>query len=742
MDNPNLQTVSYRDIATIPFASRQALQGNQSVMDMIARELTPGQRAALFPNYFKQALATNAGQESYFGVKAKTAMAASPTDLKNLNKSSAVTPYLSSIPKTTTAEIGKTKSASEQPTKTPVAPGKQGTYRPVYQLNEADLSDDVINTIAGEARLSDSRSLDGVVNNLFNRLGTKDWGPSGNLHEVARAPGQYAGYRKATKEEAEMIRQRIREVASGAVPDPTNGADAYRASYYLEGEGRGKTFDRLAQSQGYNDVGGNVYAKDPNVEPGPYATYSAEKIAENLKQQQQVASADGTITPKIGSVESDQPGESEATITSKQYGKNIAADLSEQDRKVKPIDDPLGYLQGRNPRGAELGDVDPVILKSYSEGIQQFELDNPGYHVEVFGESSGVRHSGSTRNHGEQPGTGKGGAMDFVIVDSKTGEQLTNFNKPYEGQVGTPGQAAPLYAKLHSAAALAQAYYFPDSTTITPGIGFKSGETKFDLMHGDITHPNGAAGYNWETGWDKEMMQTYGIPENVALGSPETKAKLAQQIYGKVDDNGNYTSRMTAVKDEQTNTTTFVAQGLSPDQQDSVQTASLINTQQQTSDTGTAPPYTSQDLKIGDVEPEQIIPMAEGGTINKPYLANPVDGNGPKVLMGEKGPESIVPHNKVSAADVGQQSWQQPVQNEVATRNQQIEEHHLKDEQQHTVNSMKMKQGVSIDQAPLGVNASHPPVAPSVRKAYADAKLEPRLNNLSPIGAVYSNHGY
>ena len=54
----------------------------------------------------------------------------------------------------------------------------------------------MINTIAGEARMKDPRGVDAVVNDLFNRLGTKAYGPSGNLAEVARAPGQYAGYRR------------------------------------------------------------------------------------------------------------------------------------------------------------------------------------------------------------------------------------------------------------------------------------------------------------------------------------------------------------------------------------------------------------------------------------------------------------------------------------------------------------------------------------------------------------------
>jgi hypothetical protein len=67
---------------------------------------------------------------------------------------------------------------------------------------------------------------------MMNRLGTKTYGPSGNLEEVARAPGQYTGYRKANEKEAAMIRSRIKAIASGELPDITKGSNEYRAFWY------------------------------------------------------------------------------------------------------------------------------------------------------------------------------------------------------------------------------------------------------------------------------------------------------------------------------------------------------------------------------------------------------------------------------------------------------------------------------------------------------------------------------
>jgi hypothetical protein len=151
----------------------------------------------------------------------------------------------------------------------PVAPTAQGTYRPVYKLSDADLSDDVVNTVAGEARTKDPASVDAVIDNLLNRVGSRGYGPSGNLQEVAMARGQYAGHRKATPEEAAMIRARIRAIASGGVSDITKGAMEYRASSYF-GQWRQRHPDAP-------NIGGNVYGKGI-IKQGPYGPYDTPHI--------------------------------------------------------------------------------------------------------------------------------------------------------------------------------------------------------------------------------------------------------------------------------------------------------------------------------------------------------------------------------------------------------------------------------------------------------------------------------
>jgi hypothetical protein len=149
-----------------------------------------------------------------------------------------------------------------------------GKFRPEYKLTSADLSDDVLNTIAGEARMKDPASVDAVINSMFNRVGAKGYGPSANLQQVARAPGQYKGYRKATEKEKAMLRERIQAVADGNVEDTTKGADQYRATSYMEGAGAGKTASRTATEQGSQDLGGNTFFKSKNAQTGPYAAYA------------------------------------------------------------------------------------------------------------------------------------------------------------------------------------------------------------------------------------------------------------------------------------------------------------------------------------------------------------------------------------------------------------------------------------------------------------------------------------
>ncbi|WP_426313844.1 hypothetical protein ACN9MF_20230 [Methylobacterium fujisawaense] len=170
-------------------------------------------------------------------------------------------------------------------------PEGKGIYRPEYKVGEADLDQRVVNTIAGEVSTRNAEGVDAVINNMMNRVGTKGWGPSRNLLEVARAPGQYAGYRRAADAESELIRSRIRAIASGGVPDNTGGSNSYRAESYYRGAGRNRTWARTSEI-GPN-VGGNRYGFVRGAPNGPYAPYSEDVVARRREPIRTAEQADG-----------------------------------------------------------------------------------------------------------------------------------------------------------------------------------------------------------------------------------------------------------------------------------------------------------------------------------------------------------------------------------------------------------------------------------------------------------------
>ncbi|MGC5779839.1 hypothetical protein [Methylobacterium sp. NFXW15] len=150
------------------------------------------------------------------------------------------------------------------------APEAAGKYRPVYALSDADLSQRTADIIAGEAIRRNPESIDAVINNMMNRVGSKGWGPSKNLLDVATAPGQYEAAWKGSKanaSETEFIQSRIRAIASGGVPDNTNGSNAYRAGSY-----RGPWYQKHRDAP---VIGGNRFAYEPGASNGPYAPYRA-----------------------------------------------------------------------------------------------------------------------------------------------------------------------------------------------------------------------------------------------------------------------------------------------------------------------------------------------------------------------------------------------------------------------------------------------------------------------------------
>jgi len=604
-------TIDYKTISSIPVGTRQKLFSS-GLADVMAKALTPGQRVALFPQYYKDSLNTIAGQKSevtpYSGTTAPTPGVTNytPKSTDNPSNPKSKDTKTTATPDKPKEKRGITPSEFRKIESNPLLAGygdrlgkgknntnsnvglKDLTHREkavidMISKREGTSSEQGYNIILGDKKGTPGTSVLGappkpITQMTLNEL--KDWqtemlnnpnnkwnssaagkgqfvrttlfGKSGNpegglLWKMGIKPEDYDKYNFDENLQNKLTLQNFKDY----VGDPNSTPDSWNLTglqNQWESFDTRKGFAPLNESEisSIKDATTDVIQTETAIPLEAQKEMSAEDLA-MLNE-----SSEGKLNSNIPT----------ATPTESTDKSNLEVKDSANARPVlKPIENPLDYISSRNPRGAKMEDVDPVLLKSYAEGIQQFEADNPQYKVEVFGPSAGVRHSGSTRNHGLQALSNKGGAVDWVIVDKESGKQLTNFNRPYPGQTGDPGETAPIYAKFHAAASLAQKHYFPDSTPITFGGGFQTGTTAFDLMHGDLTHPGGVDGYNRERGWSDSMMSKYNIQENVTIGSVKDQATLAQSIYGELDENGNYKNQIKSVKDENTNTSrmAFVA---------------------------------------------------------------------------------------------------------------------------------------------------------------------------------------
>lgn len=179
------------------------------------------------------------------------------------------------------------------------------------------------------------------------------------------------------------------------------------------------------------------------------------------------------------------------------------------------------FWSGRNPRGARLYNssgqalVDPQLLHASAEGIGLFEGGNPNYRVEIYGPGGGFRTSGSVANHGAQPGTGRGAALDFVLIDLTTDRWLTNHPGTNHQYQGTAGQNAPLYQKLFNEVVRAGLRHYDDfDEKARFGGYFLNGNNALDTMHIDMRLHAGSAGGNLRDGFYSTQMIRWGIPAN------------------------------------------------------------------------------------------------------------------------------------------------------------------------------------------------------------------------------------
>ena len=368
-------------------------------------------------------------------------------------------------------------------------------YRPEYKLGDDDLSDAVINTIAGEALANNQESIDAVINNMMNRVGTQGWE---NLRQVARAPSQYEGYRVASAAEKKNIQDRIRAIASGEVEDKTKGSDVFRANWYLQGEGKGKTFYRMAQSQGYNNVGGNVFANDPSLPDGPNKSFDEPIVSSD---------ATGPITEK----------EREAARVALQQKR--AKELDQQTAQIiaskNKSSDPI---KKSNP-AANLKGVDSKLM----EVMNAAKEDLPeGYTVEaISGKNS---RSTGTKNHPS------GLAMDVIIRD-KNGKAIPH-NKNSSGW--------KYYEMLYRSVHIRGQKMFPNDKFIWGGAWISSSAGRGDPMHYQIVKKGVGSQTSGRYSFEEGLNKNHPFYKEGGQLSPEEREQFDTIVRENIEKELNF----------------------------------------------------------------------------------------------------------------------------------------------------------------------------------------------------------
>jgi len=187
-----------------------------------------------------------------------------------------------------------------------------------------------------------------------------------------------------------------------------------------------------------------------------------------------------------------------------------------------PADQVRAFWAARNPRGARLYDihgnplVDPSLLHASAVAITQLEGESSDFRYEMYGPGGGFRSGGTTRNHTAQPATGRGAAMDFVIIDRTTGRMLTNHPGQAHQNQGTVGENAPVYQRYHNEVVRAGSQLYPlFENKARFGGYFASGANAMDTMHIDMRAEEvGTAGGSLRGGFTEEQMERWNIPAN------------------------------------------------------------------------------------------------------------------------------------------------------------------------------------------------------------------------------------
>lgn len=298
----------------------------------------------------------------------------------------------------------------------PIKEGKQGTYRPVYKLGDQDTSDAVIRTIAGEARMSSKHGIDAVINTMFNRLGSKAYGRSNNLFDVAAARGQFAGFNKGhpTAAQAEYIRARIKAIASGSVEDVTHGANEFRTDTY-----RGQWYQKHARDG--VDIGGNLFARNRKAD-GMYSPYDKPREPEPSEDEAKKEDKP-VVTP--------DKKDAKPTVAVEKHDSHPNPDAV-VGRRLASATDGLAALDGTKDHDAKGNALIKKFLRTGGVGMDPASVDWCAAAVQASMQQNGIKGAGLVANNWAKWGR----AVDPTKEPLQKGDVYVNTRGKGAGNMG------------------------------------------------------------------------------------------------------------------------------------------------------------------------------------------------------------------------------------------------------------------------------------------------------------------
>lgn len=772
-------TIDFRSIASIPFGTRQKLLQSPSLLDVLSRELTPGQRAALFPTYYKEAFGSSAGQRGIAGsmsgggsMSGASSSMASPSDMKEISTHSSVEQYSSEIPhgRSTvggTSAVGAEMSSGQQKLLSLIASG-EGGYN---SSNRGTIKNKIIGSTHNTTR-NGKTIPDLTVGEIMKYQSITDPNNPDRLFAVGKyqlIPETFKGAvnflglksdDKLTPEIQEKMGLYLisekRPIVGKYLRGETDDLLGAQKALALEFASIPVPVDMMVQKR-FRPAGASAYGS------GNKAAHSIEEVKQTLvsareEHLSQLKEQQTATAAKPGDVQSDDPTATPATVAAEQYADSASV--------VPPAGMQTSefYNTMRAMTQEKIGPDDPIwdqvdpSLKKNKHMIVDAETKLVGRDALLSADAAAkvLRKNGyiprpvsGGDNHSANHGRGRDANYSIDMAASVKDEsgKLTDVRLgsgvPYEVR-----RDMAIAAKLAS-----------EGSSTNFRVGFPNNDSNASMhLQQDPQRKEGLWGYDRRTAAGADASRF--ILETTGEGKRFISDMAAVSEMNKNDKDAllsNITGN--AVPSSQSaNTTEGEVEKIEKQEVPKpIEEKAQENQQAQASNApGTvavdsAAPITAPASTVTPVQQGQttegnfmsnMLAFADGGVINKPYIAQPVDGQGPNVLMGEAGSETVVPQKKIAAMEVGQQQYQKINQIAEARMTEIQQTPNVEVDNQKEAQRVSIQSGMSSPKPTVGVNVNHTVLPPSARKAYADSKLEPRLNGLTNIGSVYVNHGY